>query len=56
MLLRCIASGSSGNCYALENDSEILLVEAGVNEAKIKEGIGFQVNKVAGCIISHEHG
>ena len=56
MLLRCIASGSSGNFYALENENEILLIEAGVNEARIKEGIGFQVNKVVVCIISHEHG
>ena len=56
MLLRCIASGSSGNCYALENENEILLIEAGVNESKIKEGIGFQVNKVVGCIVSHCHG
>ena len=42
--------------YTLENENEILLIEAGVNESKIKEGIGFQVNKVVGCIISHEHG
>jgi ribonuclease BN (tRNA processing enzyme) len=56
MELKVIGSGSDGNCYVLENEMECLVIEAGVNDSKIKEGIGFQINKVVGCIISHCHG
>ena len=56
MLLKTVASGSSGNCYILENDNEILLIECGVNLDKIKKSINFCTSKIVGCIISHEHG
>lgn len=55
MNLRVIASGSSGNAYAIENDSEILLIECGVPWKKLLKGIGFQTSKVIGCIASHQH-
>ena len=56
MFLKCIASGSSGNSYALISDKEILLIEAGVRLMEVKKHINFQISKVVGCIISHEHG
>lgn len=56
MFLKCIASGSSGNSYALISDKEILLIEAGVRLMEVKKYINFQVSKIVGCIISHEHG
>lgn len=56
MLLKCIASGSSGNSYALIMDKEILLIEAGVRLFEIKKNIDFQISKVIGCLISHGHG
>ncbi len=56
MLLKCIASGSKGNSYALISDKEILLIEAGVRFREVKKHIDFQVSKIVGCLISHEHG
>lgn len=56
MFLKCIASGSSGNSYVLISDKEILLIEAGVRLMEVKKYINFQVSKIVGCIISHEHG
>lgn len=56
MLLRVIASGSKGNSYALIGDSEILLIEAGVRLMEVKKNIDFQISKVVGCLVSHEHG
>lgn len=56
MLLKCIASGSKGNCYALVSDREILLIEAGVRLIEVKKAIDFQISKVGGCVVSHEHG
>ena len=56
MLLKCITSGSSGNSYALISNDEILLIEAGVRLLEVKKHIDFQISKVVGCVISHEHG
>jgi len=55
MKLKVIGSSSAGNAYILENDQEALLIECGVQIAKIKQALGYQVRKVAGCIVSHEH-
>jgi len=56
MQLRIINSNSAGNSYILENDREALLIECGVAFSKIKQALGFDIRKVAGCIITHEHG
>ncbi len=55
MKLTVINSNSSGNSYILENDREALLIECGVRFNRIKEAIGFNVGKIKGCLISHEH-
>jgi phosphoribosyl 1,2-cyclic phosphodiesterase len=55
MRLKILGSSSAGNCYVLENDSEALIIECGVKLPAIKQAIGFKLNKVVGCIISHEH-
>lgn len=56
MLLKCMASGSTGNSYALISEKEILLIEAGVRLMEVKKNIDFQISKVIGCVVSHEHG
>lgn len=56
MLMKCIGSGSSGNGYALISDNEILLIECGVSKKEMLHAIDYQTGKVAGCLISHEHG
>jgi phosphoribosyl 1,2-cyclic phosphodiesterase len=55
MILKILGSGSSGNCYVLENDNEILLLECGIRFDRIKPAIDFNISKVRGCIITHEH-
>jgi phosphoribosyl 1,2-cyclic phosphodiesterase len=54
-MIKVIASGSSGNCYLLETKKETLILEAGINIKKIKEGLNFDLSKVVGCLITHEH-
>jgi phosphoribosyl 1,2-cyclic phosphodiesterase len=56
MNLTVIASGSSGNCYLLENESEALIIECGVRLNKAKEALGFNIRKVVGVLVSHLHG
>lgn len=56
MLLRTIATGSSGNSYVLiSNTREILLFDLGVSEKTIKKGIDWKISNVVGVVISHGH-
>lgn len=55
MQLKIIGTGSSGNCYILENEKEALIIELGLNFSKIKEALNFDLSKVVGAIISHCH-
>lgn len=56
MRLQIINSNSAGNCYILENDQDALIIECGVRFDLIKKALGFKINKVVGCIITHSHG
>ena len=56
MKLKCIATGSDGNSYAIKADNgEILLLDAGIPLDEIKKGIGFDVGNLVGCAVTHEH-
>lgn len=55
MKLTVINSNSAGNAYILHNEKEALLIECGVQFAKIKQALGYNLMKVAGCIVTHEH-
>lgn len=54
-MIKVIATGSSGNCYLLETENESLLIECGISIKKIKEALNFNLTKVKGCLITHEH-
>lgn len=54
-MLKTIATGSSGNSYALMKDSEILLLDLGVSAKVIKKAIDFRVSNIAGCLVTHKH-
>jgi phosphoribosyl 1,2-cyclic phosphodiesterase len=56
MRLIVLGSGSLGNCYILENDNTALIIEAGLALTKVKQALGYNISKVVGCLISHEHG
>jgi len=56
MQLQVINSNSAGNAYILSNDNEALLIECGVNFKLIKQALKFNIGKVVGCILTHEHG
>jgi phosphoribosyl 1,2-cyclic phosphodiesterase len=55
MRLTVINSNSAGNAYILHNDQEALLIECGVNFDKIKKALQFNMKKVVGCLVTHEH-
>ena len=46
---------SNGNCYVLQNDKEALIIEAGVRFSEVKKALKWQLSKVVGAVITHEH-
>lgn len=57
MKLKVLGSSSSGNCYLLTADNgETLIIEAGIRFDKVKKALDFDLSKVVGCIVTHEHG
>lgn len=55
MQLKVIGSGSSGNSYILENETEALIIEAGLPFLEVKKALNFNIMKIVGVIVSHEH-
>ena len=56
MKLIVLSSSSKGNCYVLQNQNEALVIEAGVSLKEVKKAVDFNVSKIVGVIVSHEHG
>jgi len=55
MVIKVLASGSSGNAYVVSDGKTPLLLEAGIPFRLIQQGLNFKVSRIAGCLISHEH-
>jgi phosphoribosyl 1,2-cyclic phosphodiesterase len=56
MQLTVINSNSKGNAYILESSSgEALLLECGVHFQETKKALGFNMKRVVGCLITHDH-
>lgn len=56
MKLHIIGSSSSGNAYAFESENQTLLLEAGVRFSQVKKALNFDISKIVGCLLTHEHG
>lgn len=54
--VKCLASGSAGNAYAVDDGESVLLLEAGLPAKKILSGFLPLLPRVEGCLITHEHG
>lgn len=56
MKLKCIATGSSGNCYTLTADNgETLILDAGIGIRDIKKGLNWNVKDIVGAFATHHH-
>lgn len=58
LFVASINSGSNGNCYYIGNDSEAVLVDAGISCREIERRmnkLGLEVTAVKAIFISHEH-
>lgn len=55
MRLRVLSSGSQGNCYLLEADTETLILDCGIPIKDIKIGLDFDLRRVSGVLVTHSH-
>lgn len=56
MKLKCIATGSSGNCYLLtSNSGETLILDCGIPIKEIKKGLDWNIKDVVGVLCTHKH-
>lgn len=54
--IKVIASGSRGNAYLLDDGAgHQLLLECGIPFAKLIKALGFDISKLSGCMVTHEH-
>jgi len=57
--IHILASSSSGNCVALEENGEITLIDAGISYKRIRlklEELGYTPENIKTVLLSHEHG
>lgn len=52
---RVLSSGSHGNCYFLETDTETLILDCGIPIKDIKIGLDFDLRRVSGVLVTHSH-
>lgn len=55
MELTVLGSSSKGNCYILQNKDEALVIEAGLPLLEVKKAVDFNITKIVGVLVSHEH-
>lgn len=55
MILKCLGSGSSGNCYLLSAETETLVLDCGLPIREIKKGLDWDISKVVGVLCTHIH-
>lgn len=56
MKLHILGTGSAGNCYLLEAHDSTLILDLGIPFKKIKQALNFNLTRVAGAFVTHEHG
>src|SRR6266705_4688947 len=58
LFITSLNSGSNGNCYYIGNETEAILIDAGISCREIEKRmmrLGLSIQKVKAVFISHEH-
>lgn len=56
MKLIILGSSSKGNCYLLDNGKECMMIECGVSFKDVQKAVNFDISRIQGVLVSHEHG
>ena len=54
-MIKVLSTGSHGNCYFLHIQDKILILDCGITYRKILEELNYDLSKVIGCLVTHEH-
>lgn len=55
LIIKTLASSSSGNCFILSDNTTTILLECGIPFKKIQQGVGFNLSGVSGVLVTHSH-
>lgn len=55
MEIKTLATGSTGNCYLIDDGKTQLLLELGIRYKEIQQALNYETSKVAAALISHSH-
>lgn len=58
MKIHILHSGSSGNCYCVEIDHTVFLIDCGLSVNSIKKKLwerNYRLSDITACLVSHEH-
>ena len=55
MNIKTLATGSTGNCYLIDDGKTRLLIELGIRFKQIQQALNYETSKVASALISHSH-
>lgn len=50
-----ISTGSTGNCYLLDDGASKLLIECGITFKEIQKALNFETSELCGCLVTHSH-
>ena len=53
--IKTLATGSTGNCYLIDDGCTQLLIECGITFKQIQRELNFETSNIAACLISHSH-
>lgn len=55
MMIKCLGSSSAGNCYVIEFEGKLYILEAGIRVKEVFKAIDFRLEDIVGVFITHEH-
>lgn len=55
LLFKCVGTGSTGNCYVLDYDGRMLILDMGMAVSIVKKIIDYNIMGIVGGISFHEH-
>lgn len=55
MEFKAYASSSAGNAYSVSDGETMLLLECGLTYKKLQNAVGFELSKIAACLVTHCH-
>ena len=52
-ILKCLGSSSAGNCFLLDCEGEVLVLDLGIEFKRMLGALNYEVERVRGCLATH---